>query len=349
MDRGVEQREDALRRRHRALQDVELLGQVADRPEEALRILQECHQRTERERVLDDEAAADPDHQRRRQGADQLDRRVEHGVIEDRLDVGVAVPAIDLVEGLEVARLTAVQLHGAHAGDALLQEGVDAGDPGADAAIGLAHVAAEPLRDQQHQRQHRERRERQPPVHPHQHHHDAGQREHVAEHRDDARGEELVEHVDVRRHARHQPAHRVPIVELQVEPLQVADDLHPQVEHDPLPGRLHRPRLQELEAERHHEDGEVERGKARESGDVAGRDVAVDDQLGQIGRRELQRRMRDDGGNRQRDVAAVRPEVSHQPPHQPSVVRLAEGLLLVSRHGTCHQLAASSSSSSCFR
>ena len=43
--RRVEQPEDALRRRHRRLQQVELLGQVADRPEEALRVLDERDQR----------------------------------------------------------------------------------------------------------------------------------------------------------------------------------------------------------------------------------------------------------------------------------------------------------------
>ena len=36
LDRGVEQAEDSFRRGHRGLQQVELLGQVADRPEEPL-------------------------------------------------------------------------------------------------------------------------------------------------------------------------------------------------------------------------------------------------------------------------------------------------------------------------
>ena len=43
---------------------------------------------------------------------------------------------------------------------------------------------------------------------------------------------------------------RVAVVEPQVEPLQVAEHLHPQVEHDPLPDHLHRPGLQVLERER---------------------------------------------------------------------------------------------------
>ena len=93
-------------------------------------------------------AAAVPDDQRRRERADGFDRRIEHGVVEDRLDVGVAVLAVDLVEAREVQRLAPEQLHRRHAGDVLLQERVDARDPAADDAVRLAHVAPEPLRDQ---------------------------------------------------------------------------------------------------------------------------------------------------------------------------------------------------------
>ena len=51
-DRLVEQLEDPLGRGHRRLQDVELLRHVADRPEEALRVLEERDQRAERQRAL---------------------------------------------------------------------------------------------------------------------------------------------------------------------------------------------------------------------------------------------------------------------------------------------------------
>ena len=90
----------------------------------------------------------------------------------------------------------------------------------------------------------------------HEHHdHDADQREHVAEDRDHAGREEVVQHVHVGRDARHQPADRVAVVVAQVEALQVAVDRHPQVEHDPLPGQLHRPGLDVLGGERDHQDG----------------------------------------------------------------------------------------------
>ena len=123
LHRRIEQRKDPLRRGHRALQQVELLGQVADRPEEALRVLQERDQRAQRQAVaVDHPSAADPQNQRRRQRADQLDAGIERRVVEDRLDVGVTVLPVDLVEGIEVARLAAIELHRRHAGDALLQD-----------------------------------------------------------------------------------------------------------------------------------------------------------------------------------------------------------------------------------
>ena len=150
LGRRVQQPEDTFGGRHRALKDVELLGQIADRPEEALRVLQERDERAEREHVAavgDDTSAADPQNQRCRQRTDQLDGRVEDRVVDDGLDVGIPVTAIDLVKGLEVALLPQVQLHRRHAGDAFLEIGVDPGDPGANRPVRLACVDAEPVRD----------------------------------------------------------------------------------------------------------------------------------------------------------------------------------------------------------
>ncbi len=118
LHRRIQQPEDALGRRHRALQDVELLGQVADGPEEALRVLQERDERSQREHVAaigDDASPSHPENQRRRQRSDELDGRIEDGVVEDRLHVGVTMPAVDLVKGVEVTLLAPVQLNGRHA------------------------------------------------------------------------------------------------------------------------------------------------------------------------------------------------------------------------------------------
>ena len=65
-------------------------------------VLQERDQRAERQRAAEHAAAAVPDDQRRRQRADDFDRRVEHRVVENRIDVRVAVLAVDVVEPREV-------------------------------------------------------------------------------------------------------------------------------------------------------------------------------------------------------------------------------------------------------
>ena len=251
---------------------------------------------------------------------------------DDLAEVRVAVAAVGRGESREAARLLPEQLHRGHPGDVLLQEGVDARDPHAHLAVGVADVATEPLRDQHDQRQHREGHDGQPPVHPHQHHHDAGQGEHVAEDGDHARGEQLVEGVDVGGDARHQPAHRVAVVVAQAEALQVLVDLQPHVVHDALAGVLHQPGLRELQDEgpgQHHEE---QQGDAIQPGQVARGDVLVDGHLRQVGLRQLQQRPRDDRRQRAGHVQAVGPQVPHQAAHQPRVVGLSECFFLVDGH-----------------
>ena len=198
--------------------------------------------------------------------------------------------------------------------------------------VRLADVAAEPLRDEDDERQDGEGHEREPPVHRDEHDHDAGEREDVAEDRDDAGREQVVEHVDVGRHARHQPADGVAVVELQVEALQVPVDLHAHVVHDPLPGHLQRPGLDELEHERADQDREEGQRNPIDAAQIAVGDVAIDRQLHQVRLRELQHRGRDDRGERQRHLRLVRPQVLQQPAHQACVVGLAEDFFVVERH-----------------
>ena len=239
------------------------------------------------------------------------------------------MPAVDLVEALEVEALAAEQLHGRHAGDVFLQERVDPRDPSADHAVGLADVPAEPLRDQRDQRQHRERHQRQPPVHPQHHGHDADEREDVAEDRHDARGEEVVQDVDVRGHARHQPADRIPIVVADVEPLQVAVDPHPQVEHDPLAGQLHRPRLDVLGDERDDQNPRIQRRQRPQPLEPALGDVAIDGHLEQIRLRQRGARADEDGHERDQHLPPIGPQVNEQPPHQDGVVGFTQNLVVL--------------------
>jgi hypothetical protein len=239
------------------------------------------------------------------------------------------VPGVDDVEAVEGPPFLAEQLHRRHPGDVFLEKSIDARDEGAHGAVRLAGVAAEPLRDDNNQRNDCQCNQGKAPVHHEQDDGDADQHEHVAEDRDDACGEQIVQHVDVGRDPRHQAADRIAIVEADVEALQMLVDLHAHVEHDALAGQLQDPRLQELQRERAQQDGKKQQGDAIEAGEIAGGDVLVDRHLHQVRLGELKAGAGHDGRERQRHVAAIGPQIPQQPAHQQRIVGFAERFFVV--------------------
>ena len=113
---------------------------------------------------------------------------------------------IQFVEALRFPLLLAEQLDDPHSGQALLQEGVDARDPDADLPIRLPYAFAKQAGHHYHERNHRERPQRQAPIHYQHRHTYRDQREEIAESGHHARGEQLVQCLDVGGHARDQPA-----------------------------------------------------------------------------------------------------------------------------------------------
>src|SRR5205814_1655154 len=81
--------------------------EVGDRPPEALRVLDERHQHPEGERALQDLPAPVEQDEGGGERGQELDRRVEDRVVEDRGHVRVGVLAVDPGEGLRVALFTA--------------------------------------------------------------------------------------------------------------------------------------------------------------------------------------------------------------------------------------------------
>ena len=140
--RLVEQGEDPFRRRHRRLQDVELLRQVLEGAEEPPHQLQERREHADRHGVVEHPRAAVHEHARDGDGGQQLHHREEDGVDGDRLEVRVEVRPVDAVEGRRRPRLPAEQLHHPHPRQVLLQVAVDAGDPDPDVAVRLRGPAA---------------------------------------------------------------------------------------------------------------------------------------------------------------------------------------------------------------
>src|SRR5690606_4173214 len=70
---GVEEPEDALGGRHRALEHVVLLRQVLDRTEEAPRVLQECGDHADGDRAAEDAGAPVDDDEGKGDGGPELD------------------------------------------------------------------------------------------------------------------------------------------------------------------------------------------------------------------------------------------------------------------------------------
>ena len=240
--------------------------------------------------------------------------------------------AIDLVEARVAQALAPEELHRRHASDVFLQERVDASDPKPNGPIGLAHVRPEPLGHEHDQRQHREGEQREPPVHHDQHDHDANEREDVAEDRDDAGGEEIVQDIDVGRHSSHQTADGIAIVELQIEPLQMLVDLGPHVEHDPLPGHLEHPGLEVLERERGQQNRQEADRDCIEAAQVTRRDVTIDRHFHQVWLGQLKNGRADDRRQRHCHLQPVRPQIAKQPAHQHRVVGLAQNFFVVDGH-----------------
>ena len=336
---GREQALQALRRRQRRLQDVVVLGEVGDRPVEPLHVLQERDQNPERDGALRAPQAAEREQQREAPRGEQLDRRVEDGVVGDAAHVDVAVRGVDRDEARVRPRLGARELHRRDPGDVLLQVRVDRRQTAAHLAVDRAGAGAEPRRQQHHQRQHGERHQRQPPVESEQHAGDAAEQGEVGEDVDQPGGEDLVERLDVAGQPGDHAPGRGAVEPRQVEPLQVGEQLGAQVAHHELPGHHHRPALgrqqqrpeqqgDEVERRQRHQPGgplrrQAERGDRRlhPHGAAAGArlEVEVDRRRGEQRSGDLQRRAADHQGGGYRDAARVRLRPPQQPPDQAAV------------------------------
>src|SRR5207249_4974687 len=111
----------------------------------------------------------------------------------------------------------------------LLQIRVDFGDCDTDPSITLSDNATELHRDQDHEGHRGEHQTGQPGAQPKHDKHDETQDQKIAENRDQARGEELVQHVDIGSNACNQSPNRVAVVKGNVEFLQVLHQVAPQV------------------------------------------------------------------------------------------------------------------------
>ena len=276
LHRRIQQLEDALARSHGGLQHVVFFAEVLDGAEEALRVLHEGHQHAQSDGVAQHRAAAKPDDRGNGAGGKDFHHRVVDGVRHDGVFERVHVGGVDFFELFVSALLAIEKLQHHDAADMLLQIGVDAGDGHANAAIALGDGPAEERRREHDQRQDG--------------YHDRGQRRAELEHGEDdeaeseqvaqdgheARGEELIEDVDIGGDARDKAADGIAVVESDIELLQMRHQFAAQVEHGLLADVLHDVHLGELEEEDPEQGGEVEHRNLRESGERVGGEEGID-------------------------------------------------------------------------
>ncbi len=280
-DRQVECLEDAMRRDDRRLQHVVLVGNIANRLKQRLRILDERDERAEREhrvarRVLHHAITAIPDDQRDADRADQIHERKEDCVIKDRVDVRASIFVVDVIESAQRLRFRVEDLDRLRAGKVLLQKRIDARDARAHEVVTSARAAAKPRRRRKQQRHCQQADERELHVHPQHHGDDRDDHHEVAEQIRHAFGEQLVERIDVGRQPRHDAADGIAIVVSDFLVLQFAVELFAHVEHHVLSDAVDEDRLEVGEDESQQLRREEQADEQHQTVSLARQDVPVD-------------------------------------------------------------------------
>ena len=167
-------------------------------------------------------------HQRGRRGGQGLHEREVHRDIALGPEPGPPVAGAQPGEPGQVDLLPPVRLGDPQAGDVLLEVGVHRGDLLPRLAIGPCGL------DPEHQRRHHDQRDQgqhgqaEPEVDDQQRDHDAGEGQGRVDHGDQPGLQERRQRVHVGGHPGHDAPGHLVLVEVQAEPLQLGEDLHPQ-------------------------------------------------------------------------------------------------------------------------
>ena len=146
----------------------------------------------------------------------------------------VTVAARPPGEPVQVRALAAERLGDPQPGHVLGEVRVDDGDPLARLGVGPGRLQAEHHRRHGEHRHDRQHQQPEPDVdHQHRREHPE-EREQRRHHRDEPGLQERRQRVHVGGHAGHDPPGHLPLVEVEAEPLQLREDLHPQRVQQPL-------------------------------------------------------------------------------------------------------------------
>ena len=241
----------------------------------------------------------------------------------------VKVVVVESLEASQGGLFAVEQLDHPDTRETLLQERVHACQTVPDVPVCGPDARAEDEGGPGDEGEHAEGDQGQVGVHAEHRGHDEEQHEQVPKDRDQSRTEQLVQGLDVRGDAGHEPAHRVPVVEPQVELLELPEDLRAEIVHHPLAQPRRHERLHVLEDEDHDGDGQVDDGEKRQQAAVVGRDGLVEGDHGEVGTNYRRQRREHEENDSAGDLQAVRAQIAHQACHQARIVRLAEDLFLV--------------------
>ncbi len=312
----VQQPEDAFAGSQGGLHYIVAFGQFTDGPEEAAGLLDEGQQQAPGDGPgLELEARVEDE---RRQGArgDELHHGEEHGVGEDRAQEGLEVVLVEVAELLAAVRFLGVDLHQAHAGDLLLEEGVDGSVAPLGFAEGLARPAAEDLRGHQQEGQDAQRHQGHAGVGPEHPGHDGQQGQGVPHDGYEARGEHFVQVLDIAGDAGHEAAHGIPVEELRAAAHEVREELDAEVEHglladlgqEEVAGEAdEEARDEHAEEARHHGGGTLQAALAHE---------AVDEAQGEFRGQHFQESAEGHQDQEGQECRPLGPEVAGEAPQQ---------------------------------
>src|SRR5207244_10433993 len=113
-------------------------AEIADRQEKTIGVLQEGHQRPERQRAANDAPATEPHQQPDRDRAERLDRGIEGRLEDRRAEERLTIVGVERTEPIALVGFAREKLNDRHSLQRLLKESVEAGEALPDEAVSIA-------------------------------------------------------------------------------------------------------------------------------------------------------------------------------------------------------------------
>ncbi len=331
VDRLLQQVRELRQPRPGHLHLVHVLAELLDGVEEVGEAQHEERDRPDRHEAVDRPEPTHTDHQRGGEDPGELDDGQEPARDPHRVHVLVVEAAVAPREPLDLGVLPAEGLDDPHPADALLQRGEREPDPVAHHQEGPVRVLLELVGGEGHEGQ-RDRTEQQELPRHDGEHDDRDHEEHdVREDQDHPLLDEVLHRVDVRRHARHDHAGGLTVVEGHREAQHVVEHPNPQIAQERFAHQAHRTDLGTLDppSERRHQ--RVDRHEDVEGATVVVGDAAVDRHLDQERAAQDRQRVDRHEHDRRHDALAVRTQQRRELPGHPARVREGVALLLSGR------------------